>query len=139
MEGFPSGEISNSLAREIRAILSAVRLREDYSAEELRTHAGRRTSVRAVIFCRWLRFEMEWTGRRWRRSAAWIARGCATGFIASTLQDVIDNRTERQQWDGRAPLALEMRSLILFLFADLLPTFEGGRLRTWNQYGGAEL
>ena len=95
-------------------MLSVVRLQEDYSPEELRTQAGRRTSVRAVIFCRWLRFEMEWTGRRWRRLAAWIARGCATGFIASTLQDVIDNRTERQQWDGRAPLALEMRSLILF-------------------------
>src|SRR5271156_3208585 len=29
---------------------------------------------------------MEWTGRRRRRSAAWIARRCATGFIASTLR-----------------------------------------------------
>jgi hypothetical protein len=29
--------------------------------------------------------------------------------------------------------------LSFFSFADLLPTFEGGRLRTWNQYGGAEL
>jgi hypothetical protein len=40
-------------------MLSVVRLQEDYLAEELRTHAGRRTSVRAVIFCRWLRFEIE--------------------------------------------------------------------------------
>ena len=36
-KGFPSGEISDSWRGEIRAILSAVRLREDYSAEELRT------------------------------------------------------------------------------------------------------
>ena len=119
--------------------LSAVRLREDYSAEELRTHAGRRTSVGAVIFCRWLRFEMEWTGRRWRRLAAWIARRCATGFIASTLQDVIDNRTERQQRDGRVPSLWKCGRLSFFSFADLLPRFEGGRLPAWNQYGGAEL
>jgi hypothetical protein len=34
MEGFPPGEILTLLAREIRAMPSAVRLREDYSAEE---------------------------------------------------------------------------------------------------------
>ena len=61
--GFPGGEISIPLAREIRAMPSAVRLREDYSAEELRTLARRSKDVtRAVVFCRWLRFEMEWTG-----------------------------------------------------------------------------
>ena len=45
---------------------------------------GRRTSTRADGFCRWLRSGMEWIGDRRRRSAAWIARPCATGCIAST-------------------------------------------------------
>ena len=44
---------------------SAVRLREDYSAEELRTETARRipkdVSQSRSVFCRWLRFEMEWT------------------------------------------------------------------------------
>ena len=42
---------------------SAVRLREDYSAEELRALAGgRRPSTRAGGLCRWLRSGMEWIG-----------------------------------------------------------------------------
>ena len=64
---------------------SAVRLREDYSAEELRHWpGGRGRSTRAGGFCRWLRSEMEWTEARRRRSAAWTARRCVTGCIGST-------------------------------------------------------
>jgi hypothetical protein len=59
---------------------SAVRLREDYSAEALRALAGgRRTSTRAGGSCRWT----AWTGARRRRSAGWTARRCVTGSIAS--------------------------------------------------------
>ena len=77
---------------------SAVRLREDYSAEELRgSLAGRRTSARAVGFCRWLRFEMEWTGRPAAKIGGmdrqtlrdWVHR-----FNASGPEGLIDNWTE---------------------------------------------
>ena len=40
---------------------------------------------------------------------------------------------------GGRPSLWKCGRLSFFSFADLLPTFEGGRLRTWNQYGGAEL
>ena len=64
---------------------SAVRLREDYSAEELRRRAPRRrTPTRAGGFCRWRRSATGWTAARRRGSAAWTARRCATGSIAST-------------------------------------------------------
>ena len=62
-----------------------------------RLPAGRRTSTRAVGFCRWRRFGTGWTEARRRRSAAWIARRCATGSTASTPRGrraCIDNRTE---------------------------------------------
>jgi len=59
---------------------SAVSLREDYSAEELRGLACRSVDG----FCRWLRSGMGWIGAPRRRSAAWTGRRCATGFIAST-------------------------------------------------------
>ena len=62
---------------------SAVRLREDYSAAELRALALR-TSTRAGGFCRWRRFATGWTAARRRRSAEWTARRCATGCTAST-------------------------------------------------------
>ena len=78
---------------------SAVRLREDYSAEELRAASpvGRRTSNRAGGFCRWLRSGMEWTEARRRRSGAmdrqtlrdWVHR-----FNASGPEGLIDNWTE---------------------------------------------
>ena len=78
---------------------SAVRLREKTIRRTsfARSLAGRRTSARAVVFCRWLRFEMEWTGARRRRSAAWIARRCATGFIASTLRGRRASSTTRRK------------------------------------------
>ena len=79
---------------------SAVRLREDYSAEELRTDARRveRTSARAVVFCRWLRFEMEWTGRRRAKIGGmdrqtlrdWVHR-----FNALGPDGLIDTRTKK--------------------------------------------
>ena len=58
---------------------------------------GRRTSTRAGGFCRWLRSGTAWTEVRRRRSAAWTARRCATGCIASTRsgpEGLIDNWTE---------------------------------------------
>ena len=62
-----------------------------------RSPVGRRTSTRAGGFCRWLRSGTEWTEERRRRSAAWTARRCATGSIASTRsgpEGLIDNWTE---------------------------------------------
>ena len=77
---------------------SAVRLREDYSAEELRALARRSKDVnQSRRLCRWLRCGTEWTEVRRRRSAAWTARRCATGCIASTgsgPEGLIDNWTE---------------------------------------------
>ena len=55
------------------------------------------TPAKAVVFCRWLRFEVEWTGQPWRRSAAWIARRCATGFIASPLRGRRVSSTTRRK------------------------------------------
>ncbi len=73
---------------------SAVGLREDYSAAELRALArlpsfgrwpgGRRTSTGADGCCRWRRSATGWIVAKRRGSAAWTARRCATGFIAST-------------------------------------------------------
>ena len=55
---------------------SAVRLREDYSAEELRALARRSKTVnQSRRLLRWLR--MEWMGRR--QDGAWTAKRCATG------------------------------------------------------------
>ena len=77
-----------------------------------RTLADRRTSARAVVFCRWRRFAMEWTGRRRRRSA-WIARRCATGFIASTFRGRRSStiRTEGPKRLSEEQLARLRRSL----------------------------
>jgi transposase len=56
---------------------------------------ARRTSTRAVGFCRWLRFGTGWTGDRRRRSAAWTGRRCAVHrFNASGPDGLIDNWTE---------------------------------------------
>ena len=77
---------------------SAVRLREDYSAEELRTDARRSKDVsqsRRLLSLAAVRDGMDRAAAA--RSAAWIARRCATGFIASTLwgpDGLIDTRTE---------------------------------------------
>ena len=65
---------------------SAVKLREDYSAEArfgdwLR---GQRTSTRAGGFCPWLGSRTGWTEARRRRSGEWTGKRCATGSIAST-------------------------------------------------------
>ena len=77
---------------------SAVRLREDYSAEALRGWpAGRRTSTRAGGFCRWLRSETEWTegaaakigGMDRQTLRDWVHR-----FNASGPEGLIDNWTE---------------------------------------------
>jgi hypothetical protein len=68
------------------------------AASFARTLADRRMSARAVVFCRWRRFAMEWTGRRRRRLAAWIARRCATG---SSLQRFGAGGPHRQP-DGRS-------------------------------------
>ena len=60
----------NQGGAEIRAMPSAVRLREDYSVQELRALARRsKTSTRADGFCLWPRSGMEWTAERRRRSA----------------------------------------------------------------------
>ena len=71
---------------------SAVRLREDYSAEELRTSARRSKNVNqsrrllSLAAVRdGLRSGMEWIGAPPRRSAVWTAKRSATGSIASTL------------------------------------------------------
>ena len=51
---------------------SAVRLREDYSAEELRELARRSKDVnQSRRLRRWRGFETEWTEGRPRGSAAW--------------------------------------------------------------------
>ena len=94
-------------------MLSVVRLREDYSAEELRTHAGRRTSVqsRHLLSLAAVRDGMDRAavakiGSMDRQTLRdWVHR-----FNAS---DVIDNRMEMQQGVGGA-LALEMRPLNFF-------------------------
>ena len=77
---------------------SAVRLREDYSAEELRALAAveerQPEPAASVAGC----------GSGWnepgrpRGSAAWTARRCATGFIASTRRV----RRASRQLDGKA-------------------------------------
>jgi hypothetical protein len=73
---------------------SAVRLREDYSAEALwRSPVGRRTLTRAGGFCPWRRFGTGWTEEEQPRSAAWAARRCATGCIAAGPRGLIDNWT----------------------------------------------
>ena len=64
---------------------SAVRLREDYSAEELRRLAWRSKNVnqnRRLLSLDGVRDGID--RGRLRRSAAWIARRFATGFTAST-------------------------------------------------------
>ncbi len=51
----------------------------------------------------------------------------------------MDRQTLRD-WVHRFNVSLwRCGRLSFFSFANILPTFEGGRLRTWNQYGGAEL
>jgi hypothetical protein len=45
---------------------------------------GPRSSIRADGFCRWPGCGAGWIADRRRRSAAWIARRFATGFIVST-------------------------------------------------------
>ena len=95
------GDFTTPLAQEIRAMPSTIEIAEDYSAEELRTDARRSKDVsRAVVFCRWLRFEMERTGRR-RRSylAVWkspdVARLGSSSFNAlKPGGPLIDTRTE---------------------------------------------
>ena len=59
---------------------SAVRLREDYSVEELRALARRSKTVNQspAAFIAGYGEGMEWTAERRRRSAAWTARRCAT-------------------------------------------------------------
>jgi transposase len=86
------------LAREIRAMPSAVRLREDYSAEELRTHARRSKDVsqsRRLLSLAAVRDGMDRAGaakiggmdRQTLRD--WVHR-----FNASGPEGLIDNRTE---------------------------------------------
>src|SRR5271163_3386169 len=86
------------LAREIRAMPSAVRLREDYSAEELRTHARRSKDVsqsRRLLSLAAVRDGMD------RAAAAKIGgmdrqtlRDWVHRFNASGPEGLIDNRTE---------------------------------------------
>ena len=76
---------------------SAVKLREDYSAEELRALARRaqRTSTRPGRCCRLRRCGMGWIEGRWPGSAGW--RRCATRSIVLTPpgpDGLIDNWTE---------------------------------------------
>ena len=64
---------------------AAVRLREDYSGQELRALARRSQDVsqsRRLLSLAAVR--TEWIAARQRRLAAWIARRFAIGFIAST-------------------------------------------------------
>src|SRR3984885_15102247 len=64
---------------------AAVRLREDYSGQELRALARRLQDVsqsRRLLSLAAVR--TEWIAARQRRLAAWIARRFAIGFIAST-------------------------------------------------------
>ena len=85
---------------------SAVRLREDYSAEELRALARRSKDVnqsRRLLSLAAVRDGMD--RRRRRRSAAWTARRCATGSIASTRRvrrasRQLDRRPEASPFGG---------------------------------------
>ena len=88
---------------------SAVRLREDYSAEECAGWpAYRRTSTRADGFSRWQGFERGWTEGRPRESAAWTARRFATGFTASTPRVWTGSSTTGRKARSRAYPAQQM-------------------------------
>jgi hypothetical protein len=96
--GFPCCGFSDSLAREIRAMPAAVRLREDYSAEELRALARRSKDVnqnRRLLSLAVVRDGMD------RGSAAKIGgmdrqtlRDWVHRFNASGPDGLLDNWTE---------------------------------------------
>ena len=77
---------------------------------------------------------MEWTGRRRRRSAAWIARRCATGvhrFNASGPEGLIDNPTE-----GPKP-GLSAEQLAQFAkIVEAGPDREKDGIVRWPSYAG---
>ena len=101
MEGIPQG-------RDLLTPLGAGDLRHCHQRWECektirrksfaRSHADRRTSARAVVFCRWRRFAMEMdraaAAKVWRHGSPDVAR------LGSSLQrfpgpeGLIDNRTE---------------------------------------------
>ena len=89
--GFPIMGGRIEVARRICAMPSAVRLREDYSVQELRALARRSKDVnQSDGFCLWPRSGMEWTAERRRRSAEHRhqpieeARACSACLIERT-------------------------------------------------------
>src|SRR5882762_8209277 len=63
---------------------------------------GRRTRIRCDGYWRWLRSTMGWTGRRRRGLAAWIARRCGTGRIASMNMAPLASSMSNQRLVGRS-------------------------------------
>src|SRR5467141_2921215 len=63
---------------------------------------GRRTRIRCDGYWRWLRSTMGWTGRRRRGLAAWIARRCGTGRIASMNMAPLASSMSNQRVVGRS-------------------------------------
>ncbi len=87
------------LARRIRVMPSAVKLREDYSADELRAPARCSKDVnqsRRLLSLAAVRDGMD------RGSAAWSARRCATGCIGSTAPDPRASSIARRRVPSRA-------------------------------------
>jgi hypothetical protein len=101
-------------------MLSVVRLQEDYSAEELRTHVrskdlsqSRHLLSPAAVRDGMDRAAVAKIGSMDRQTLRdWVHRFNASGC----------HRQAATGWEGA--LALEMRPLILFSFADLLPTLK---------------
>ena len=102
--GFHRARFLNSFGRGSRRHAISGEIAGRLFSKGLRTLAGdRRMSARAVVFCRWRRFAMEWTGRRQRRSAWHGSPDVAhSGSITSTFRGRMASSTTGRKVPSRA-------------------------------------